>query len=100
MMHCFVNYPTQLKLFDVQGKHKGLVSYNKNHGINILKKHACHEHPNLYKKWGLFLLQRVTKTKVKTRGQGKGNLSLFFKSQTSLATNNLTTNQILYSRPF
>jgi hypothetical protein len=55
MMHCFVCHPTQLKFFDVQGKHKGLVN-NKNHGTNALKKHTCYEHPNLYKKWGLFLL--------------------------------------------
>jgi hypothetical protein len=56
MMHCFLCHPTQLELLDAEGKHKGLVSYNKNHGTSILKKHACHEHPNLYKKWSLFLL--------------------------------------------
>ncbi len=99
-MHCFVYHPIQLKLFDAQGKHKGLVNYNKNHGISILKKRACPEHPDLYKKWKLFLLQRVTKTKVKTRGQRRGKLSPFVKSQMFLATNGLITNQILYSRPF
>jgi len=62
MMCCFVCHPTQLELLNVQGKHKGLVNYNKNHGINALKKHACHEHLDLYKKWGLFLLQRVIET--------------------------------------
>jgi hypothetical protein len=56
MMHCFLCDPTQLELLDVKGKHKGLVSYNKNHGTSTLKKHACHEHPNLYKKWSLFFL--------------------------------------------
>ncbi len=63
MMHCFAYHLTQLELLDAQGKHKGLVSYNKNHGICVLKKHACLEHPeNSYKKWGLFLLQRVIET--------------------------------------
>jgi len=62
MMHCFVCHPTQLELLDAQGKHKGLVSYNKNHDISVLKKHACHEHLVLYKKWGLFLLQRIIET--------------------------------------
>jgi hypothetical protein len=27
-----------------------------------LKKYACHEHSYLYKKWKLFLLQRVIET--------------------------------------
>jgi hypothetical protein len=39
--------------FYVQGKHKGLVKYNKNHNTSILKKHACCEHPNLYQKMGI-----------------------------------------------
>jgi hypothetical protein len=77
MMHCFVYHPTQLKLLDAQGKHKGLVSYNKNHSTSILKKHACHEYQDLYKKWGLFLLKRVIETKVKNRGQIRGKLSPF-----------------------
>jgi len=62
MMHCFVCHPTQLELLDAQGKHKGFVNYNKNHDISVLKKHACHDHLDLYKKWGLFLLQRVIET--------------------------------------
>jgi hypothetical protein len=42
-----------LELFDVQRKHKGLVSYNKNHDTNALKKYACHEHNfRLVKKLG------------------------------------------------
>jgi hypothetical protein len=52
-MHSFVCHPIQLELLDVQGKHKRLVSYNKNHGTSTLKKHACHEHPYLYKKMGI-----------------------------------------------
>ncbi len=53
MMCTFVCHPTQLELFDVQRKHKGLVSYNKNHDTNALKKYACHEHNfRLVKKLG------------------------------------------------
>jgi hypothetical protein len=44
MMRCFVCHPTQLELLDAQRKHKGLVSYNKNHDTSALKKHVCHEH--------------------------------------------------------
>ncbi len=61
-MQYFVCHFIQLEPIDAHGNHKGLMNYNKNHGTNALKKHACHEHPNLYKKWGLFLLQKVTKT--------------------------------------
>jgi hypothetical protein len=50
MMHCFVCHPNQLEPLDALGKHKRQVSYNKNQGISALKKHACHEHPYLYKK--------------------------------------------------
>jgi hypothetical protein len=35
-MHCFVCHPIELEPFDVQGKHKGLMNYNKNHGISAL----------------------------------------------------------------
>jgi hypothetical protein len=56
MMWCFICHPIQLEFIDVQGKHKGLENYNKNHGISLFKKHACHGHPDLYKKWGFFLL--------------------------------------------
>jgi hypothetical protein len=52
MMHCFVYHFIQLKLLDVEKKHKGLVSYNNNHDSSILKKHVCHKHPDLYKKLG------------------------------------------------
>jgi hypothetical protein len=48
MMRCFVCHPIRLELIDVQGKHKGLVSYNKNHDTSVLKQHVCHEHLNLY----------------------------------------------------
>ncbi len=68
MMCCFVYHPIQLELFDAQGKHKGVVSYNKNHNISALKKCACREHLNLYKKWGLFLLLKVIKTQSERRG--------------------------------
>ncbi len=30
MIHCFFCHLTQLELLNAQGKHKGLVSYNKN----------------------------------------------------------------------
>jgi hypothetical protein len=47
------------------------MSYNKNHGTSTVKKIYCHEHPYLYKKWGLFLLQRVTKTQSEKQGSKK-----------------------------
>jgi hypothetical protein len=50
-----------LQHIDAHGKHKGVMGYNKNHGTNALKKHVCNEHPNLYKNWGLFMLQMVIK---------------------------------------
>jgi hypothetical protein len=86
MMQCFVCHLTQLEPIDAYAKHKGLMNYNK--------KHACHEHPNLYKKWGLFLLQKVAETQSENKGQRRGNLSPLLKSQIFLATNGLTINQI------
>ncbi len=71
MMCCFVCHPIQLELLDAHGKHKRLVSYNKNHGVSTLKKYACHEHLDLYKKWGFFLLQKVIKTQSEKRGSKK-----------------------------
>ncbi len=47
------------------------MSYNKNHGTSVLRKHACHEYPYLYKKCGLFLLQRVVKTQSEKQGTNK-----------------------------
>jgi hypothetical protein len=82
-----------LELIDVQGKHKGFVSYNKNQGTSVLKKHVCHEHLNLYKKRGRFLLHRVAKTQSDNKGQRKAKLSPLLKSLTFLAANGLTTNQ-------
>jgi hypothetical protein len=56
-----------LELLDAQGKHKGLVNYNNNHGTSALKKHACHEHPNLYKKKGIvFAVEGYKNPKRKT----------------------------------
>ncbi len=55
-MRCFVCHLTQLKLLDVQGKHIGLMSYNKNHGTSDVKKHDYYEHLDLLKKWGFLLL--------------------------------------------
>jgi hypothetical protein len=90
-----------LELLDVQGKHKGLVNYNKKNDINTLKKHACHEHLDLYKKWGLFFLQRVIKTQSEKCGSKKRKIVLPFQNTIFfLSTNNLTTNQILYNKPF
>ncbi len=45
------------------------MSYNKNHGTNVLKKHTCHEHPYFYKKWGL--LHRVIETQCDKQGTKK-----------------------------
>jgi hypothetical protein len=69
-----------LELLDVQGKHKGLVNYNKKNDINTLKKHACHEHLDLYKKWGLFFLQRVIKTQSEKCGSKKRKIVLPFQN--------------------
>jgi hypothetical protein len=63
-----------------------MVGYNKNHNTHALKKHACHEHPNLYKKWGMFMLQMVIETQS--------------EEQISLASNCLTTNQIPCNKHF
>ncbi len=52
-----------LQEHDAQGKHKGLMSYNTNHGTRALKKHVHFEHLDLYNKWGVFLLQRLVETK-------------------------------------
>jgi hypothetical protein len=46
-----------LEPIDAHGKHKGLMNYNKNHGTSALKKHVCHEHPNMYKKWVIFIVE-------------------------------------------
>jgi hypothetical protein len=59
MMQCFVCHLTQLEPIDAYAKHKGLMNYNK--------KHACHEHPNLYKKWGLFFFYRNPKWKTRDK---------------------------------
>jgi hypothetical protein len=45
-----------------QGKNKGFISYNKNYGTSSLKKHVFNEHPKVYKRWGLFLLQIFLET--------------------------------------
>jgi hypothetical protein len=72
MMHCFVCHPTQLEFLDAQRGHKGLVSYNKNHDTNALKKYACHEYNfRVVQKWGLFLLQRVKETQSEKQGSKK-----------------------------
>jgi len=68
MMHCFVCHPNQLEPLDALGKHKRQVSYNKNQGISALKKHACHEHPYLYKNENCFCCKELQKPKVKNRG--------------------------------
>jgi hypothetical protein len=47
------------------------VCYNKNHGTSALRKHACHEYPNLCKKCGLLLLQRVVETQSAKQGTKK-----------------------------
>ncbi len=57
MMQCIVCHLTQLEPIDAHGKHKGLMNYNKNHGTSALKKHVCHEHPNMYKKWVIFIVE-------------------------------------------
>jgi len=54
MMQCFICHPIHLEHIDTWGKHKRLLSYNKNHGASALKNHDCHEHLDLYKKWELF----------------------------------------------
>ncbi len=100
MMWCFICHFIQLELIDVQRKYKRLVSYNKKHGTSVFKKHACHQHLDLYKKWGLFLLQRVAETKVKNKGQKRGKLSPLLKPQTYLVANGLTINQIHYKMHF
>jgi len=56
MMWCVMCHSILLHEQDGQGKHKGLMSYNTNHGISVLKKHVCSKHSNLYNKWGAFLL--------------------------------------------
>ncbi len=66
MMQCFVCHLTQLEPIDAYAKHKGLMNYNK--------KHSCYEHPNLYKKWGLFLLQKVAETQSEKQGTKKRKL--------------------------
>jgi hypothetical protein len=45
-----------------QGKNKGFLSYNKNYGTSSLKKHDFNEHPKVYRRWGLFLLQKILET--------------------------------------
>jgi hypothetical protein len=65
-----------LEPIDAHGKHKGLMNYNKNHCTSALKKHSCHEHPNMYKKWGLFLLQKVAKTQSEKQGTKKRKIVL------------------------
>ncbi len=83
----FFGHTTQLELIDVQGKHKRLVSYNKNHGTSALKKHVCHEHLDLYKKWGRFLLHKVAKTQSDKQETNKSKIvppsqiTNFFDSQ-------------------
>jgi len=37
------------------GKHKGLMSYNKDHGTFSLKKHVFHKHVKECKRWDLLL---------------------------------------------
>jgi hypothetical protein len=44
-----------------QGKNKGLLNYNNQHGMSSLKN-TSNEHLELYRRWGLFLLQRMRKT--------------------------------------
>jgi hypothetical protein len=39
------------------------MNYNKNYGINVLKKYVYHVNSNLYKKGGLFLLGKVANSK-------------------------------------
>jgi len=68
-----------LQHIDAHGKHKGVVGYNKNHGTNALKKHVCNEHPNLYKKWGLFKLQIVIKTQSEKQISKKQKFVPFFQ---------------------
>ncbi len=57
-MRCFVCHPIQLELLDVQGKHKGLMRYNKNHGISALRKQVCHEHLDSYKTTGTIFVAK------------------------------------------
>jgi hypothetical protein len=45
-----------------KGSIKGLLNYNKNHGTSSLKKHVFNEHLEVYKRWGLFLLQTMVET--------------------------------------
>jgi hypothetical protein len=55
-MWCLVCYPIQLEHIDAQGKHKGLYELQQEPQHKCLKKLACHEHPNLFLKWGFLLL--------------------------------------------
>jgi len=48
-----------------QGKNKGLLTHNNQHGMNSLIKHTSNEDPKLYKKWGLFFLQIMVETNEK-----------------------------------
>ncbi len=63
------------------------MSYNENHGTSALRKHACHEYLDLYKKCGLFLLQRVVENQSEKQGTKKrkivplSQITNFFGSQ-------------------
>ncbi len=76
------------------------MNYNKNHNTSVLKKHGCHEHPNLYKKRGLFLLQRVVKLKEKEKSLRFLNHRLFWQLTPLQQIKSLTTcfleNLVLY----
>jgi hypothetical protein len=68
-----------LEFLDVQREHKGLLSYNKNHNTNVLKKYACHEYNfRFVQKMGtIFAIEGYKNPKGNTRVQEKENCPPF-----------------------
>lgn len=65
------------------------MSYNKNYDTSALKKHACHEHPYLFKKLKSFLATKgyknpkwKTKVKEKENCRHFSNLRFFWQPTT------------------
>jgi hypothetical protein len=56
-----------------KGSIKGLLNYNEDHGTSSLIKHTSNEHFNVYRRWGLFLLQTMAKTINERQVTNKNN---------------------------
>jgi hypothetical protein len=92
MMWCVVCHFIRLHEHDGQGIHKGLVSYNTNHGISALKNMFNLNIQIYITNGGPFCCTRLQKPEVTNKAQRREKMFTLLRSPNSLVTNAFITN--------